>query len=214
MSSIEALLQPNNYTLYALNFIGATGPEPGPPGPTGTPGPTGATGATGDTGATGSTGPTGPATGNAHVSLYGTYPGPGENSAQFAIGNNTPVSSGTNLVFNSLIGQNTFSISGDVSYNQTTGLLTINTTGVYRLIVTLLDSASATANTFIIKQNSSTVFQANSANPESTFTFNFTYGFTAADSVVIQPNTGTFTPAWTNGTPAKYSCTLDIKRVA
>lgn len=68
LSSVESLLQPNNFGIYArmLNnsnpyvYFGMTGPT----GPTGPKGPTGVTGATGpntgNTGATGATGATGP----------------------------------------------------------------------------------------------------------------------------------------------------------
>lgn len=61
MSSVESLLQPNNFSIYCRSLNGYT-PEPGPIGPTGA-GPTGGTGPTGATGATGLTGNGGGAVG-------------------------------------------------------------------------------------------------------------------------------------------------------
>jgi len=95
MSSLEGLLVPNNYDIFAntLNGMshfpagitgptgpaGATGGTTGPTGPTGATGPEGATGgtggATGPTGGTGATGPTGPINTAALQAQTGKYEG-------------------------------------------------------------------------------------------------------------------------------------------
>jgi hypothetical protein len=60
MSSIAAILVPNNDNLFCARFNGNTFPVQGPTGATGTTGATGPVGVTGATGATGNVGLTGP----------------------------------------------------------------------------------------------------------------------------------------------------------
>jgi hypothetical protein len=75
MSSVEALLQENNYSLFCNTFNGQPYPPGptgvGPTGPTGPEGPTGNTGPMGPTGGVGVTGPTGPTGANGITGLPG-----------------------------------------------------------------------------------------------------------------------------------------------
>jgi hypothetical protein len=222
MSSVEALLQPNNYNIYALSFNGATGAVPGPTGPQGPtgpiptvlPGPTGPTGDAGSTGPAGATGAIGPTgiSGAGYVSVYGTWPNLLENSEQYGIGAGSAASfaSGSNIIFNSLIGQQVFPFSGDATYNLSTGALTINTSGVYRFLVTLLDATLATAQSFAIKDNGTAIFEAKQASAQNnTLTFCATFDLVATHVITIQSTTSTFTPVV--GSP--YTCTLDMARI-
>lgn len=233
--SLQNILFPNNYNLHVKTINGQPyppSPMPGPPGsmgptgptgpiglnglqgPTGPTGPIGPNGVDGATGAIGPIGPTGPEgllTGPSSVSLFGNYPGPVENSAQYGIYSGGPFAPGSNIVFNSLIGIQAFTFSGDADYNLSTGVFLVNTSGVYRFVVTLLTMIDTGLQTFSIKRNGITIFEAHQANPHNnTVTFSMTATLSATDSITIVP-TSTFTPDIGGDI---YRCTLDIKRVA
>ena len=90
---------------------GRTGPT-GPTGPTGRTGPTGPTGQNGQNGATGPTGPTGPSF-NSYLNGVITT-----NKISIAVGS-------------TIIYDNVNIVGSDINYNSSTGIFTINTTGVY-----------------------------------------------------------------------------------
>ncbi len=205
--SLADILVPNNFVLYVN---GSTGPTPGPVGPTGATGPVPLS-IPGPTGPTGPLGPTG-ISGAGHVSVYGTWPNLLENSEQYGIGPGSAASfaSGSNIIFNSLIGQQVFPFSGDATYNLSTGALTINSSGTYRFIVTVLDATLATAQTFVIKDNGTAIFEAKQAAAQNnTLTFCATFSLVATHVITIQSTTSTFTPVV--GSP--YTCTLDMARI-
>lgn len=108
-------------------ITGPAGGETGATGSTGATGETGATGATGETGSTGATGETG-ATGSTGSTGEPGATGPAFVSAYFSIrGTSQTVVSLENIIFDTTPDI----ISSDLSYNNITGEITFSTSGIY-----------------------------------------------------------------------------------
>ncbi len=138
------LLSAQDKTLNDPYLQSSPSPIPGPPGSTGSIGPSGEEGTTGPTGPIGPTGP------------YGGPTGPTGPSASVAYGELATVSTQSQSITGGAAAVkglifDTVGLSSDTSPNSTTNVITINTSGIYKVTLDLsIEAAGNRAWTFSI----------------------------------------------------------------